>query len=129
MTKLSELFPSKFLKADDLDSERVVVLDRVERETVGRDKELKGVCYFRGEPKGLVLNSTNARAIAAITQSEDCDDWPGTQVLLFVAAVDFQGRLVNSIRVRPVPKAKKSVAPSSTDEDSPAIANNDGIPF
>jgi hypothetical protein len=58
--KISEEFPSQYLKASDLGGRDIrVTMGRVEREKIGTDNKL--VLYFKGKDKGLVLNKTNAR--------------------------------------------------------------------
>ena len=63
--KVNEAFPSKFLKADDLQDRTVkLTIDRVEMDEVGDGR--KPIAYFKDAKKGLVLNVTNARAIATL---------------------------------------------------------------
>jgi hypothetical protein len=131
MAKLSDIFPSNFLKAEDLgDRDRIVTIDRIEIEEVGKEREEKPVVYFRGGKKGLILNKTNAVAISAIAGSEDLDDWPGVQIMLVTAAVDFRGTLTNAVRVKAPTKAKPVAPPPPiTDSGGTGIADVDGIPF
>lgn len=126
MATLNNLFPSNYLKADDLDGERIVTIERVEMELVGKDKESKAVAYFEGEPKGLILNKTNAVAISAISGSQDTDDWPGAQMVLVIAAVDFRGTLTNAIRIKPLPKQRRAPNAAATE---PAINRDEAEAF
>lgn len=101
--KVSDAFPSKYLKASDLNGNNArVVMARVEMDEVGEDE--KPILYFQGKEKGLVLNKTNANNIAVL-YGDDMDDWVGKEVVLFPAMVDFQGKTVEAIRVRG-PQAK-----------------------
>ena len=98
--KLSQAFPSNYLKVTDLQNRRIAVtMDHVEFEEVGSDKEEKLVVYFEGKEKGLVLNKTNATMIEEITGTDETDEWPGTKIVLKPAWVDFQGKRVPAIRV------------------------------
>lgn len=111
--KISEAFPSNFLKVDDLKGRRVqLTIQSVEMEEVGEGH--KPVVYFGGQSKGLVLNKTNASMIEEIAGSDDTDDWAGVRIVLYPARVDFKGNRVPAIRVDlPVPKgpARESKQP------------------
>lgn len=106
-------FPSKYLKAADLQGEAVKVKIRdVTMEDLGDDR--KPVAYFENKEKGLVLNKTNGEAIAA-----DCgwntDTWIGVVIEIFPAKTQFNGSMVDTLRVR-VPRQKPgsaSVAPNA----------------
>ena len=56
--------------------------------------------------KGLVLNKTNAAAIAK-THGDDSDEWIGQAIELYPAVTQFNGNTVDCIRVR------ASVAPAA----------------
>src|SRR5574338_369190 len=96
--QVSQVFPSNYLKASDLQGRAVnVKIDRVEIEKIGTDD--KPVLYFQGKEKGMVLNKTNANNIAYL-YGQETDDWNGAEITLFEAMVDFQGKTVPAIRVR-----------------------------
>lgn len=102
--KISGAFPSKYLKAADLDDKELnVIMQRVEMEDVGGEDK-KPVLYFKDQQKGVVLNKTNSRIIAK-TFGDDTDDWGGKTITLYPAMVEFKGDMVEAIRVR-VPKSK-----------------------
>lgn len=106
--RISAAFPSKCLKAADLQDKQVtVVMSHVEMDTIGDDE--RPVLYFQGKEKGLVLNKTNGNTIAQAF-GDDTEDWSGGEVVLFETMVDFQGKTMAAIRCRvpprkPVPKA------------------------
>lgn len=145
--KMSEAFPSKYLKAADLQGKQArVVMDRVDEEQVGNNpnEDPKPILYFVGKEKGMVLNKTNAGNIAD-TYGDDSEDWHGEEIILFEAMVDFQGRTVPAIRVR-VPRPSEKRKPATVrpkqqardeqyDEANPpphgnmAAALDDEIPF
>ncbi len=101
---LDSLYPSKWLKAGDLQGQTVpVVITRVVMEDVG-DEAGKPVAYFQNQQKGLVLNKTNAMSIGLV-HGQDTDAWTGKTIELFPAVVMFQGQNVPCIRVRPVAAA------------------------
>jgi arabinogalactan endo-1,4-beta-galactosidase len=105
--KMSEEFPSKYLKAADLQGREVrVIMQNVEREKIGDDT--KPVLYFKGKDKGVVLNKTNAGTISD-AYGDDSDDWFDQPLILFSVMVDFQGKVGPAIRCR-VPTAKDNKA-------------------
>lgn len=97
--RIDSAFPSQYLKAADLQGRAVpVTIDRVEMEDIGGDH--KPILYFVGKQKGMVLNKTNSNNIALLYGPET-EDWNGKPIELFEAMVDFQGKTVPAIRVRP----------------------------
>jgi hypothetical protein len=106
--KMSEEFPSKYLKAADLQGREVrVTMQNVEREKIGDD--FKPVIYFKGKDKGVVLNKTNAGTIVD-AYGDDSQDWFDQPLILFSVMVDFQGKVGPAIRCR-VPTAKDNKQP------------------
>lgn len=101
--KLSEAFPGKYLKADDLGDEDVAVtIKDCTQEMVGQgsDASLKLVLMFREFDKGLICNKTNAKVIAKL-YGDDTDDWTGKKIVLWVNHdVQFGNEVVSAIRVR-----------------------------
>ncbi len=102
MKTVSELFPSRFLKAADLKGRTVKVkIKGVEVEEIGQDKDEKPVIYFDGVERGLVLNKTNGVAIGEI-HGDPIDGWTGKEIEIFSMQVPYQGQNVAAIRVRAV---------------------------
>jgi len=98
--RVSDAFPSQYLKAGDLQGRTVTVtIDRYTIEDVGDDR--KPVLYFVGKEKGLVLNKTNANEIA-FTYGDDMDDWIGQKIEMFSMMVSFQGKNMPGLRVRAI---------------------------
>lgn len=131
MTKISDMYPSRWLKASDCEDEDLAVtIDRIVEEEIGQARDLKWVVYFKELDKGLVLNKTNTTTIAKLW-GDDTDDWEGCQITLYATEVQFQGDMVEAIRVRSKPpKGKKPSRPS------PAVMpvnekehDSDEIPF
>ncbi len=96
---VNDVFPSKYLKAADLNNREVqVTISGVEMEDL--NGEQKAIVYFQNKQKGVVLNKTNATNIAG-AYGDDTDGWVGQPVVLFSVWTDFQGKSVQSIRIRP----------------------------
>jgi len=101
--KMSEAYPSKYLKAEDLQNQRLVVtISHITMEEIGEEgkKDNKPVVYFQGKQKGLVLNKTNAGQISYM-YGDESDLWADKQVELYTMIVSFQGRQVPAIRIAP----------------------------
>lgn len=133
--RMSEAFPSNYLKADDLKGRSVkVTIESVTMEKIGDDQ--KPVLHFVGKDKGLVLNKTNGNRIAEAVGSDETDDWENWTITLYACKVDYQGKRVDAIRVddRPGtaigPSNRRSTSrpqPEEADE-VPAISDAD-VPF
>lgn len=99
--KLSEAFPSDYLKATDLNGQSVIVrISAVELVELGkgREKESKLLISFLNKKKQLVCNKTNAGTIAKL-YGDDTDAWVGQPITLQPREVEFQGDMVLAIRV------------------------------
>ena len=99
--KISEMFPSKYLKSEDLGNRTArCIIETIEMCDVG-EGEIKPVFYFQGKDKGMVLNITNANALAAI-YGDETEDWIGREIVLYVDKnVMFKGKRCDGLRVRP----------------------------
>lgn len=96
---INAAFPSDFLKAADLqDRPHILAMSNVQMEKVGDDT--KPCVYFQGKQRGLLLNKTNANTISAI-YGTNTEGWMGQNIEIFPTTTDFQGKLVDCIRVRP----------------------------
>lgn len=124
---VNEAFPSKYLRAADLgNATPIVTIANVTMENVGEDRRI--VVYFVGKDKGLVLNKTNANAIADILGSEDTDNWLEGRIKLVTAKVDYQGKRVAAIRIEEAPHAPAATATRKPQPPVEAPDDSD-IPF
>src|SRR3990170_780548 len=96
--KTADLFPSKYLKAADLDGDVEVTIRTVEQEEFKDDDGVikpKGVCYFEEGELGLLCNKTNWKALVGMFGDES-DNWAGKTITLTVkgkkAAEDIYGK-------------------------------------
>lgn len=102
--KLSEMFPSNFLKAADVTDaggEMDMTVFTVEMKEFDNDeggKEKKAVLIFSND-KRMVLNKTNAGLIAQMF-GDDTDKWINQNITLIVQDVPFGNKTVPAIRVK-----------------------------
>ena len=96
--KLSQVFPSKYLKADDLLGREVTVaIANCTMEKLDEDNKL--VVYFVGKEKGLVCNKTNADRIAHY-YGDDTDMWKNKLVTVYTKKQKAFGEIYNVIHFR-----------------------------
>lgn len=114
--KLSQAFPSNFLKADDLQGKSfTVTIADVALEELGQgaQKDTKLVLTFQGKTKKMILNKTNAGAVSKL-YGDETDNWIGQQITLSPREVEFQGQPVLAIRVSILkPQAAAPAAPKA----------------
>ena len=135
----NQVFPSNYLKSEDLGTARpIVTIREVRIEDIGDDH--KPVAYFAGKEKGLVVNKTNWSAIEDITGEMDSDDWVGKRIQLFATKTEYQGKRVACIRVeapvaaapaapvRSSPRPAPRPAPEPAEYDE-ATGTDDPVPF
>jgi hypothetical protein len=105
MATRDELFPSKYLKCEDLKGKpRVVQIEDAPVEPLKNNKgeeQTKIVLYFAGAKKALPLNMTNFDAVVDVTGCGDSKDWRGHRIELYPSKTQMGGKLVDCIRVRP----------------------------
>lgn len=135
MAKRDDVFPSKYLKASDLNGKACVV--RItsapieQLKTPDGKQDTKTVLYFRSGKKVLPLNRTNWDAVANIA-GDDTDEWPGTEIELYPTTTEMKGKVVDCIRVRA--PAQSDLATASARAKAPPAPTaaddmNDTIPW
>jgi hypothetical protein len=111
VTHYQSMFDQKWIGAWDLGGRDVTLtISKVVGATVilpGGEKNRKPVLYFNGTKsgRGLVLNKTNAKTIAAM-YGPDITKWVGKQVTLFPSQTRHQGEMIDCIRIRPQVRAQ-----------------------
>lgn len=103
--KLTEMYPSKYLKVDDLEGDSPVIIANIKFERMQDDEgkeEDKPVLYFLKVAKGLVLNKTNATTIAE-QLGDETEAWAGKRIVLIKENVTAFGKKQWAIRVRSTP--------------------------
>ena len=102
--RVSDAFPSKYLKAEDLGAHKpILTIASVTMETIGDDT--RPVVMFVGQAKSLVLNKTNASVLVDAYGTDEMDDWRGQKLRLYATRVPYQGKMVPALRVEQVAAA------------------------
>jgi|GEM_PF-2232837 len=107
---IEQLFPKKWLAPDDLAGHTVTVaiaaitLEKVRNPRTNREQD-KLALTFHGKQKRLLINQTQAFAIAGITGSKETDTWPGHLITLSVT-VAHNGAKTFAITAPPDPPAQ-----------------------
>jgi hypothetical protein len=105
MPTKSELFPSKYLKAEDLKGNPVVLtikgsdMETLKDPKTGRDQE-KLVLSFDRTKKLLPLNMTNFDAVVEVTREENSDRWIGHRIEVYPTTTRLGVKTVACIRIR-----------------------------
>ena len=128
--KISQEYPSKYLRAEDLQGREVrVKISHVDREKMSQNADdFKPVVYFQNATKGVALNKTNSYVIAS-AYGDDTEDWRGQEIILFSIMTEFGGSPKLGIRVR-IPTARDNKpAVKKPDPISSGPMPSDEIPF
>lgn len=122
-------FDRDYLGAFDLEGKDVTVtIARVEGVELapqkGRKKAHKPACFFEGKEKGLLLNKTNAKQIAALYGNKT-EGWIGKRITIFPTTTDMAGETVECLRVRP---RAPGAAPAPRPAPSKSIGDESAVP-
>jgi hypothetical protein len=109
----SDYDQSRFLKAQDLTTEKKFRIKNVTEEEIGigKDKERKLVVWFTNDARGLVLNRVNNRTIRGAF-GDTCESWTGKIIVAFPTMAEFRGEMKPALRVR-IPSPKGNGQPAA----------------
>jgi hypothetical protein len=133
MPTKNDVFPSKYLKAADLNGRPLTLeIKSAPLEVLnGPDgkQDQKTVLYFTNTPKKMPLNRVNWDAVVDVTGEVDSDNWVGHKIEVYPTTTQMGGKTVDCIRIR-----TPMVRPSTRSKNKPAtkpIADdlNDEIGF
>lgn len=117
--KGSDIFPSNYIKADDLQGRDIpVTISHAVIEKLGNDQKL--ILYFQGKEKGMVCNKTNFNRIAFM-YGDETDNWDGKRITITSEFVEFQGKTVKGLRIKPPADAPTKPAPRETENPADDI--------
>jgi hypothetical protein len=126
MLDYEELYGGRFLSTADVKAPRVATIERVDEELLNGASRPKAVLYLKGAPKGIVLNKTNATALAHAF-GKNFQSWIGKRVTVKAEPTQFQGKPTMGLRLYPAPApAVKSPEPPKPEQSDPF---NDEIPW
>jgi hypothetical protein len=104
-TDWRSMFDREFLGAWDLGGKDVTVtIAKVEAQILvaqGNKKNKKPVIHFEGKEKGMVLNKTNSKIVAAM-YGNDTVNWLGKRITLYPTLTTFGNESMECIRIRPL---------------------------
>jgi len=119
MVNVNTVFPTKYVKAQDINGSVNVIIRNAVMEQLG--DEYKLIVYFEGHEKGMVLNKTNANNIASLYGPES-DGWIGKPMMLVSTFVDFQGKSTAALRLHPPQQQTQQGFTSGLPQQMPAQA-------
>jgi hypothetical protein len=104
MPNVQQLLASKFISKGDIPLPTIFTIARLAPTTFrgrgGTEPEVRWVMYFQGYTKGLRLNKTAIKTLAA-SFGDETDLWVGRQVRLYVdPTVQFAGQAVGGVCVQ-----------------------------
>ena len=131
--KFSEMFPGKFLRADDLEDgeERNAVISTIKTEEMrgGNDKPV----LHLEDGAALPLNKTNAKVLAKAF-GDDSRGWVGHEIVIYKSTTEYQGDIVPCLRIKVADDKRKPTAsvpkpPTRPTTTSATRDMNDEVPF
>ena len=103
--KTQDVFPNRFVKAEDLVNDKIVTIESVVIESVYNPGEHVAkdhpIVYFHNATKGMLLNKTNWNSIAEL-YGDDTDGWIGKKVVLFAKEVSTPDGPQPAVRIKAV---------------------------
>jgi hypothetical protein len=110
-----DFFKANYFKAIEYrpneGAEMTVTISSLEREEVGKNKEVKPVLHFsNGGPKPLILNRTNWNTLR--NRFGPPINWKGLEISLYSKTVEYGGEAILGTRIR-IPKNSNPVKQAS----------------
>lgn len=98
--RVSELFPSRFIKYENLPEPIKRKIERIAVERVGLSHETRPVLHFVDEDRTLLLNKSNANTLRR-AYGDETSNWVGREVELVPDEVEYRGTVTFTVRVVP----------------------------
>ena len=115
----NDFLGGNYLKKEDVEGPVTVNVTNVWTEAVLNAARKKLVISFSELEKPLILNKTNIKRLARIFGTGDTTAWRGPVTVYVEQGVEYAGRVVGGIRVRPAAKA----APRAEEPRKQAVPN------
>ncbi|MEI7584626.1 hypothetical protein [Runella sp.] len=84
-------------------AEQIVTVSKIELKRVKglNNKEEDCItCYFKEQPKPMILNATNCKALVKLSGSDFIENWSGLKVTLYVTKVKAFGDNIDALRIK-----------------------------
>ena len=131
--KKNDVFPSRFLKAGDLNGEPITLtIASAAYETLKNPKgseEQKLVVGFRKTKKLMIVNVTNFDGIADATGEADSDDWINHKIEVYPSEVQVGTEMKPCLRVRAPSQGELKAAVAKKKPPAETDDMDDEIPF
>lgn len=102
---------NRYFKAGDVTGDMRLRIKNVTFEQLGRDKVRKVVMWFTNDPRGLVLNKTNARTLQPVL-GDNTEAWRGAIITVYPTTTTLDSRTVPCLRIRPLGHDAVAIADS-----------------
>ena len=112
----NDFLGGNYLRKEDISAPITATLTNVWTEAVLNGGRKKLIVSFEEIEKPLILNKTNIKRFARIFGTGDTTEWRGPVVVYVEPGVEYAGRVVGGIRVRPAAKQEgrgEETAPQS----------------
>ena len=125
MGSINDIFAGDYLRAEDLPADRPVWVEIRSVDVRHFPDGAKLELAFKDKRKHFLANMTNSRIIADLYGGET-DDWIERMIGLYSTKVEFQGRMVPCIRVKP-PEAVRHPDGQLLVNSEPPIKDSRGV--
>jgi hypothetical protein len=110
-----DMYGSQYLSATDVKKPVTTVIEQVEQDDFARQgerKKVKAILHLRGFKKPMILNKTNALALATAFGKNMFEDWPGKKIMVKSEPTSFGGKPTMGLRTYPEEEALPLKAPN-----------------
>lgn len=83
--------------------DRILTIKSAAKEAVKNEDGKEDTClvlYFHEDPKGMIVNATNAKRIEAVYKTGIVSQWVGKRIQLYAENVKAWGKVVPALRIR-----------------------------
>lgn len=122
---INSIFPSKYFRAQDLEGKSLTVTI-IDFEVAELEDGRKPILSFENQPQRLILNKSNATAIANAF-GQETNSWIGRQIQITTAFVTFMGKTTLGLKVYPLSTPPSQATQKSKNE--PVEEALDELPF
>ena len=133
MTSYDDIYGSKYLSATDLEAPVTVTITEVATEIFQRPNapsQTKAILHFKGAKKGMVVNRTNADALARAF-GKTFENWINKRITIRPEQTLFSGKPTMGLRLYPAANGSDRITsgPIVPPEPPPRNDMDDEIPF